>query len=61
MALTFVTHTIPHELTAVPQVNESKRIKISNRLGKTNRKLQSRMRAIERREKKSWQMNLVRS
>lgn len=61
MALEFITHTIPHELNMEPNMEEKKRIQISKRLGKTNRKLQSRMKAIERREKKSWQLSLKRN
>lgn len=61
MALEFITHTIPHELNMEPHMEEKKRIQISKRLGKTNRKLQSRMKEIERREKKNWQLSLKRN
>lgn len=61
MALNFNIHTIPSEMMVAPKVNEDERIKISKRLEKTNRKLLSRMKVIQRREKKSWQMNLVRN
>lgn len=60
MALKFIYHTIPHELNLEPQMEEKKRIQISKRIGKTNQKLQFRMKAIERREKKGWQLSLKR-
>lgn len=61
MALKFIIHDIPNEMIVKPKHNEEKRKQISIRLGKINKKLQARMKAIDRKEKRSWQDSLVRN
>lgn len=61
MALKFIIHNIPNEMIVKPKYNEEKRKQISIRLGKINKKLQARMKAIDRKEKRSWQDSLVRN
>ena len=61
MAIEIIPHTIPEELERQPELDKQKRIRISERISKTNQKLRLRMQAIERLEKQNWQLNMRRS
>ena len=61
MPIKFETHSIPDVLTKDVIVTNENTAKISVRLRKTNRKLVKRMRAIDRKEKMSWQKSFVRN
>ena len=61
MSLHFESYSLPDALkknTIVPSENTDK---ISKRLRKTNYSLIKKMRAIERKEKRSWQKSLLRN
>lgn len=61
MAIHFETHSIPDILTNDVVVTNEKTAKISSRLRKSNRRLVKRMKAIDRKEKMSWQKSLIRN
>lgn len=61
MAIHFETYTIPDSLTEEVAVASENTAKISKRLRKTNRSLVKKMKAIGRKEKRSWQKSLLRN
>ena len=61
MAIHFETYTIPDSLTEEVTVAGENTAKISKRLRKTNRSLVKKMKAIGRKEKRSWQKSLLRN
>lgn len=61
MAIHFETYSIPDTLTEDIVVPREKMAKISRRLRKTNRSLTKKMKAIGRKEKRSWQSSLLRN
>lgn len=61
MAIHFETYTIPDSLTVEVTVASENTAKISNRLRKSNRNLVKKMKAIGRKEKRSWQKSLLRN
>lgn len=61
MSIQFEIHSIPHILTENVVVASDDTAKISKRLRKTNRKLAKKMKAIDRKEKRSWQKSRLRN
>lgn len=61
MAVHFETYTIPDSLTKEVTVASEHTAKIAKRLRKTNRSLVKKMKAIGRKEKRSWQKSLLRN
>lgn len=61
MSINFEIHSIPSVLTGDVVATNEATAEISKRLRKTNRKLVKKMKAIDRKEKKSWQKSLVRN
>lgn len=61
MAIHFETYSIPDILTKDIAVASENTAKISRRLRKTNRSLTKKMKAIGRKEKRSWQKSLLRN
>lgn len=61
MAVHFESYTIPDSLTKEVTVASEHTAKISRRLRKTHRSLVKKMKAIGRKEKRSWQKSLLRN
>jgi len=61
MSIKFETYSISDILTKNAEVTREDTVKISKRLKKTNRKLVKKMKAIDRKEKRSWQKSLLRN
>ena len=61
MSIQFEIHSIPHILTENVVVESDDTAKIYKRLRKTNRKLAKKMKAIDRKEKRSWQKSRLRN
>lgn len=61
MAIHVKTYSIPDTLTEDIVVASENTAKISRRLRKTNRSLTKKMKAIGRKEKRSWQKSLLRN
>ena len=61
MAIHVETYSIPDSLTEDIVVAGENTAKISRRLRKTNRSLTKKMKAIGRKEKRSWQKSLLRN
>lgn len=61
MPIQFKNYSIPSALTKDVAITEEDEEKISKRSRKTNRKLAMKMRAIDRKDKRSWQKSLLRN
>lgn len=61
MSLHFESYSLPDALKENTVVSSENTAKISNRLKKTNHSLQKKMKAIDRKEKRSWQKSLLRN
>lgn len=61
MAIHFENYSLPNDLTENIVVSSENTAKISRRLRQTNRSLVRKMKAIGRKEKRSWQKSLLRN
>lgn len=61
MSIHFETYSIPSVLTKDVIIAAEDTAKISQQLSKTNRNLVKKMKAIDRKEKRSWQKSLIRN
>lgn len=61
MSIFFESYSLPDVLTEDFVVTKEEVAEISKRLRKTNHKLTKKMKAIDRKEKRSWQNSLLRN
>ena len=61
MAISFKTCSMPLSLEEQAAVPADESGKVSSRLAKTNQKLETSMKAIDRKERKSWQKSMLRN
>ena len=61
MSLHFESYSLPDALKKNTVVSSENKAKISKRLRKTNHSLIKKMKAIEHKEKRSWQKSLLRN
>ncbi len=61
MAISFKTCSMPSSLMEQAVVPSDESGKVSSRLAKTNQKLETSMKAIDRKERKSWQKSMLRN
>ena len=61
MSILFEIHSMPNTLSDNLPVSESAVVKISRRLKRNNHKLITKMKAIDRKEKRNWQKSTIRN